>query len=140
MQIQDPKPSLGLQSSEIGSEAPKETTIKHEDIVKKMEGLKFRIEPDFVWVDSDKELTNVHEIINDNSFPIICRIRRLSRAPRSDRFDVEALPYSEQLLARGRLSHIRIMRRQKSPEDRRECLPSFLTKWKSNDCLPHAGS
>ncbi|EFO17187.1 hypothetical protein LOAG_11314 [Loa loa] len=90
-----------------------------------MEGLKFHVEPDFIYVDSNEELINLHEIINENLFPIIFRvkvthptdfrvnptsgivgakqtlmlkIKRLKTEPRSDRFDLEALPYIEELL------------------------------------------
>ncbi|VDK78210.1 unnamed protein product [Litomosoides sigmodontis] len=90
-----------------------------------MEGLKFHVEPDFIYVDSTEELINHHNVFNENLFPIIFRvkvthpsdfrvnptsgivgakqtlllkIKRLEIAPRSDRFDLEALPYVEELL------------------------------------------
>ncbi|VDM10141.1 unnamed protein product [Wuchereria bancrofti] len=90
-----------------------------------MERLKFHIEPDFVYVDSTEELINLHKVTNENLFPIIFRvkvthpsdfrvnptggiidakqtlmlkIKRLENQPRSDRFDLEALPYIEELI------------------------------------------
>ncbi|VDK82702.1 unnamed protein product [Onchocerca ochengi] len=90
-----------------------------------MDGLRFHVEPNFVYVDSTEELTNFHKITNENLFPIIFRIKvthpydfrvnptngiisakqtlilkikRLETITRSDRFDIEALPYIEELL------------------------------------------
>ncbi|VDN08064.1 unnamed protein product [Thelazia callipaeda] len=111
-------------SSDIASDVVKEA-VTHEELIKKIEGLKFHIEPDLIHIDGIEEITNVHEITNENSFPIIFRVKvthknifrvnptngiigakktlmlkitRLGVAPRSDRFDVEALPYIEELL------------------------------------------
>lgn len=42
-----------------------------------MEGLKFHVEPDFIYVDSTEELINHHKVINENLFPIIFRVNFL---------------------------------------------------------------
>uniref|UniRef100_A0A0R3S655 Major sperm protein n=1 Tax=Elaeophora elaphi TaxID=1147741 RepID=A0A0R3S655_9BILA len=78
-----------------------------------MEGLKFHVEPNFIYVDSTEEVTNIHEVkvthpsdfrVNPTSGivgarqTLMLKIRRLATAPRSDRFDLEALPYIEELL------------------------------------------
>lgn len=39
-----------------------------------MEGMKFYVEPDFIYIDGTEELTNHHEVINENLFPIIFRV------------------------------------------------------------------
>ncbi|VIO94862.1 Uncharacterized protein BM_BM8800 [Brugia malayi] len=115
---------MGEKSSEIASDAVK-IAVTHEKLIKRMERLKFHIEPDFVYVDGTEELINVHEITNENLFPIIFRvkvthpsdfrvnptggiidakqtlmlkIKRLKNKPRSDRFDLEALPYIAELV------------------------------------------
>ncbi|KAK6104922.1 MSP (Major sperm protein) domain family protein [Brugia pahangi] len=115
---------MGEKSSEIASDAVR-IAVTHEKLIKRMERLKFHIEPDFVYVDGTEELINVHEITNENLFPIIFRvkvthpsdfrvnptggiidakqtlmlkIKRLKNKPRSDRFDLEALPYIAELV------------------------------------------
>uniref|UniRef100_A0A0M3ITU5 MSP domain-containing protein n=1 Tax=Ascaris lumbricoides TaxID=6252 RepID=A0A0M3ITU5_ASCLU len=87
--------------------------------------MKVKIEPDNVWVCSNEEMIVEHEITNENTFPIafrvkvtnrnrfrvnrisgtipakgnfVLQIRRLKGDPKSDRFDVEILPYDEDLI------------------------------------------
>ncbi|KAM3718463.1 Vesicle-associated membrane protein-associated protein [Dirofilaria immitis] len=118
------KALFDIPSSETVSDAIK-TAVSHEELIKKMEGLKFNIEPDFVYVDNAEEMINFHKITNENLFPIIFRIKvthpsdfrvnpvsgiigakqtltlkikRFGIAFRSDRFDIEVLPYIEELL------------------------------------------
>ncbi|VBB31217.1 unnamed protein product [Acanthocheilonema viteae] len=96
----------------MASDAVK-STVTHEELIKRMEGLKFHVEPDFICVDSTEELINHHEVkvthpsdfrVNPTSGivgakqTLMLKIKRLETAPRSDRFDLEALPYIEELL------------------------------------------
>uniref|UniRef100_A0A915CCD8 MSP domain-containing protein n=2 Tax=Parascaris univalens TaxID=6257 RepID=A0A915CCD8_PARUN len=99
--------------------------ITNEGYVKRFEGMKVKIEPDNVWVCSNEEMIVEHEITNENTFPIafrvkvtnrnrfrlnkisgiipakgtfILQIRRLQCDPKSERFDVEILPYDEDFI------------------------------------------
>lgn len=39
-----------------------------------MEGLKFHVEPDIIYVDSTEEMINSHKVTNENLFAIIFRV------------------------------------------------------------------
>ncbi|VDM44820.1 unnamed protein product [Toxocara canis] len=97
--------------------------------LRRMEGMKVKIEPDTAWVCSSDEMIVEHEIFNENAFSIafrvkvtnrnrfrvspvsgiilakrnlILKIRRLVGPPKSDRFDIEILPYDEDLITQDK--------------------------------------
>uniref|UniRef100_A0A915PTF3 Uncharacterized protein n=1 Tax=Setaria digitata TaxID=48799 RepID=A0A915PTF3_9BILA len=68
-----------------------------------MEGLKFYIEPNLIYIKvthpHDFRVNPVSGIVGAKQ-TLMLKIKRLETLPRSDRFDIEALPYIAELLCR----------------------------------------